>query len=165
MSHEERSSGDFRNRPDGGGAGAGSRRVWLGTVLACACITQLGCSGGDTIPTYPVSGRVLVGGEPAAGAFVVFHPTGEAVPDQVRPTAQVQADGSFALATNDAADGAPAGEYAVTIEWYKLVQKGGEAQAGPNVVPPPYARPESTPIKVTIVENDNPLPPFQIVRK
>jgi hypothetical protein len=122
-----------------------------------------GCGGSQPVATYPVKGKVLVGGEPAAGAFVVFHPRGGApAPGVEKPTAQVGADGSFQLTTFDAADGAPSGPYTVTVEWYRLVGKGNDVQAGPNVVPPEYGKPESTPIQVTVSEGDNALEPFQI---
>lgn len=151
--------------PPGGLAAGNGRRVALGALaLALAAgLGLVGCSSGeDRTPTYPVSGRVFVDDEPAAGAFVVFHPVGPASADTGRPTAQVRPDGSFVLTTFDEADGAPAGPYAVTVEWRKLIQKGGEAQAGPNVVPAEYSRPASTPLQVSVAEVPNTLEDFRI---
>lgn len=142
------------------------RRRGLGSRALALCATlglAVGCSSDDGRPeTYPVAGQVQVGGEPAAGAFVVFHPAGTVTEEFNKPTAQVKSDGSFELTTFDEADGAPAGEYAVTVEWRKLVDQGGDVQAGPNVVPDTYARADSTPLKVTVAENPNTLDPFQI---
>jgi hypothetical protein len=69
---------------------------------------------------------------------------------------------ALALVACGGDDGAPAGEYAVTDEWWKLVQAGGEAVPGPNVIPAPFARPDSSPLKVTIAEGENTLPAFRI---
>ena len=102
----------------------------------------------SSIPTFPVTGKVLVGQEPASGAFVVFHPIAGEKSTFDRPRAQVRPDGSFEVTTFLDGDGAPAGKYAVTVEWRKLIRAGGEAVAGPNVVPDPYGNPTSTPLKV-----------------
>ncbi|QDV39436.1 hypothetical protein [Tautonia plasticadhaerens] len=139
------------------------RGRWFQALAVCVGLGVAGCSSGDGEATYPVSGRVVVGGEPAAGAFLVFHPTSGSVPAEAgRPAAQVRSDGSFDLTTFDESDGAPAGDYAVTVEWRKLIHNGAEAVAGPNVVPAEYGRPESTPLKVTVVEGENPPAEFQI---
>lgn len=143
-------------------------RLAFGMALALGTI---GCSGGEGHPpTYPVKGRVEVGGEPAAGAFVVFHraggdaqaKAGEGADALERPTAQVKADGSFVVTTYEEADGAPAGDYSVTVEWRKLIKKGTEALAGPNVVPKNYGSADTTPLKVTVKPGENDEAVFQI---
>lgn len=89
-------------------------------VLAILILCAPSC-GSNRPPCYPVHGEVFVGqGEkrtPAAGAVVVFHPTVPASDEVPRPTARVGEDGKFALTTYVKGDGAPAGEYAITIEW------------------------------------------------
>ncbi|QDV39143.1 hypothetical protein [Tautonia plasticadhaerens] len=138
----------------------------IGRLLAPVALAALGlagCSSGDRVATYPVAGRVVVGGEPAAGAFVVFHPVAAPVAEGAgNPSAQVRRDGSFALTTFDEADGAPAGDYAVTVQWRKLIRNGADALPGPDIVPPDYARPETTPLKAIVVEGENPSAEFRI---
>src|SRR5262249_54854372 len=122
-------------------------------------------SRGETaIPTYPVRGEVHVQGQVASGAFVVFHPlnASNSNGEETRSTAQVGPDGKFQLTTFGDHDGAPEGDYAVTVEWYKLVGKGSEVQRGPNVVPAKYGKPETTPLRLTVRPGDNVLEPFQI---
>jgi hypothetical protein len=111
-------------------------------------------SQGDRPAVYPISGRVLVAGAPAVGASVIFHPLG-ASPDALRPTATVAPDGSFAVGTFARGDGAPAGEYAVTIEWRKLIAEGDELRPGPNVAAPEYAAAASTPLRATVAAGEN----------
>jgi hypothetical protein len=67
---------------------------------------------------FPVTGRVLLNGKAVPHAFVVFHPV---VLDSanVRPHAQADGNGSFLLSTYDDRDGAPAGEYRITVQQYK----------------------------------------------
>jgi hypothetical protein len=87
----------------------------LGLLLCPAC--QKGSQ------YYPVRGRVLVGGKPAEGALVVFHAAEDSELRALKPSARVEADGSFTLRSYDPqlcptpADGAPAGEYRVRVSW------------------------------------------------
>src|SRR5215472_1146311 len=93
------------------------RRLLLLPIL----IVCVPACGSNRPPCYPVRGEVFVGKgkarKPAAGAVVVFHPTASAAGDVPRPTAHVGEDGTFELTTYVKGDGAPAGEYAITIEW------------------------------------------------
>jgi len=62
-------------------------------------------------PTFPVTGEVTFRGSPVAGAHVTFHPREEG------PAAfgVTDDDGNFTLQTYSEADGAPAGDYTVTV--------------------------------------------------
>ncbi|MFO0890638.1 MAG: hypothetical protein U0790_16025 [Isosphaeraceae bacterium] len=156
--------------------GNGSRSTGI-LVRSCGCAFALllaagslpGCSNADQGATavYPVKGKVTFEGEPASGAFVVFHPKSAAAPggEGQRPSAQVKPDGSFEVTTRSQADGAPAGDYAVTVQWNKLVKQGSDATPGPNVIPPDYTKPDTTPIKVSVKQSSNELNPFEITRK
>ncbi len=66
----------------------------------------------------PVRGQVFAERtEPAAGALVVFHPVEADVEPTLRPVAYVDEAGNFELTTYDRGDGAPSGEYVITVEW------------------------------------------------
>jgi hypothetical protein len=77
------------------------------------------CSkGGAKKAVYPVHGRVVdSANQPAVGALLIFHPVEPDPNDLNKPRAYVEADGSFALTTHTKGDGAPEGEYLVSIEW------------------------------------------------
>lgn len=139
--------------------GLGARVLVLGSAL-----TALACSGGDDrVPVFPVEGKLLFKGKPAPGAFVVFHPADrDPKVAAVRPSAQVSPDGSFRLTTYEAQDGAPASDYVVTVEWRKLVGKGNDVIAGPNVIPSKYGRPETSDLKFKVARGPNVLPPLEI---
>jgi hypothetical protein len=151
-------------------AGVAPTRAWVrrpvrsGTALlslGAALLTGACAKDEARIPVYPVHGQIRFEGKPAPGATVIFHPVEDAG-DDFRPTGQVGPDGSFSLSTYDKDDGAPAGDYTVTVEWRKLVTKGEEAEAGPNVIPDRYGQPGKTPLKATVTEAPNELPPLQL---
>ena len=82
-------------------------------------------------PTFAVTGRVTLDGRPAEHATVVLHPIGVSGPEVVKPRGTVKTDGSFTLTTYAGDDGAPAGDYRVTVELWL---------AGPRADEPPANR-------------------------
>jgi hypothetical protein len=80
-------------------------------------ILQSGC-GKAPRETYPVNGQVVSGAarKPAVGAIVYCHPVDKQDEPGV-PHGQVDAAGRFTLTTRTAGDGAPAGDYIITIVW------------------------------------------------
>ena len=126
-------------------------------------LTLGGCSQAPSgaVPTFPVKGQVTYRGVPAAGAFVTLHPK-VAAPDVPTPRASVARDGSLELTTFNGGDGAPEGEYVVTVQWYKPVRQAGDLVAGPNVIPAKYASPKTSPLVIKVAANDNVLPPIQL---
>ncbi len=141
-------------------------------LLLCAVAVALlgpGCSGkGDREPVYPVQGRVLYDGKPVPNALVVFHPVGKKGKDAPRPRAQAGPDGTFKLTTYDADDGAPVGEYTVTVEWWlsTATRKSVEGESSPpvNRLPARYARAQTSGLRVRVGETTGQLPAFQLRR-
>ena len=126
------------------------------TVLCCGS-----CARNDgRVPVFPVRGRVLVGDKPATKAFVVLHPIGAQDPQALRPYGHAGADGSFKLTTYEADDGAPAGEYLVTVVW--LAPGGGEDP--PDLLKGRYRNPDSSPLKATVQKAPTDLAPFKLSR-
>jgi hypothetical protein len=96
-------------------------------IVVCGAAFLGGCGSGQK-PAVPVQGQLFYkNSQPTAGAVVVFHPIpADPSPTAIKPTGEVQVDGSFTLTTYKADDGAPAGEYAVTVFWL-------EKKAGPKL--------------------------------
>lgn len=63
---------------------------------------------------HSVEGKLLVADRPASGARLAFHPVDGGV---LRPVGVADSDGVFFLTTYSVGDGAPAGEYVVTVLW------------------------------------------------
>ena len=139
-------------------------------LLATSIAAAIGCSksrDSNQLPVFPVTGHLSVNGQTPNGAFVVLHPkngTGTAPNGEVvHPRAVVKPDGSFVIGTYGADDGAPPGEYSMTIEWRKIVRSSdGSPVLGPNVVPVKYARPQSSPVSIMIAEKSNELDPIKV---
>lgn len=141
------------------------RGVLLG-LGAAACGVSLGCGGAEgRVPVFPAGGKVTVGGEVPEGALVILYPAKAGGENELRPRGTVKADGSFKLTTYDAEDGAPAGDYSATIAWNKLIKRGSDFVAGPNIVPPQYASKDASPWKIQIKEGSNELPEQAITIK
>jgi hypothetical protein len=106
-------------------------RRGLLAAIALAAGFAAGCGNNGQKPTYPVQGQLLYKGtEPAVGAMVVFNPIpADPSPTAIKPLGEVKEDGSFALTTYKADDGAPAGEYDVTVIW---LQKPTGPRLGEN---------------------------------
>jgi hypothetical protein len=107
-------------------------------------------------------GKVLMDGQPARGATVVFHPTDVLDKDVVYPTGKVNMDGSFRLTSYDPLDGAHAGRYAVTVSWMEPPTVGDED--GKLLVNKRYLSPASSGLSAEVRAGANELAPFNLVK-
>jgi hypothetical protein len=137
-------------------------------AVAIASIALVGC-GEQIDPTrlavFPAKGQISFKGQAPVGASIVLFPKTTAPKGSdaplVCPRGRVQTDGTFALTSYKADDGAPAGEYSVTLEWHKLVKApDGQPDLGPNLLPAQFSRPEKSPLVVKIAAGTNTLPPI-----
>lgn len=133
-------------------------------ILASTSLVLLvfaGC-GERGIHTVPVSGKVIVQGQPAVGAQVVLHPVGRNTDQPYSAVGKVQEDGTFKISSTGKDDGAPPGQYVATVQWFKLVQTDGGAGPGPNVIPREYGDPARSPFRVTVQDSPTVLPPLEV---
>jgi hypothetical protein len=136
----------------------------IALAVALAVAMTVGCSEAkpQRVAVHPASGTLTFKGQPAPGAFVTLHPRTPVGEDVPAPRANVEKDGTFKLTTFVGNDGAPEGEYTVTVRWYKLIQKGSDVSQGPDVIPAKYTRPESSNLTVRIAAGQNSLPPIKL---
>jgi hypothetical protein len=92
-------------------------------ALAIVCLHLCSCAEEtpDRKPTFPVTGRVQVDGQPAAQLSIACHDVKGV--DPLHPTvssAITDQDGKFAVSTYQSGDGLPEGEYVLTFAWGKL---------------------------------------------
>jgi hypothetical protein len=139
--------------------------AWI--VLAALSLVAAGCGSAqdpNRLPVFPAAGKISFKGAVPDGAYVALHsktkvkaPNGQ----EVIPTAQVKPDGTFNLSSYAAADGAPAGDYKLTIEWHKTIKPvGGDPTLGPNLLPQQYSKADSSPVEVVIATGPNELKPI-----
>ena len=119
------------------------------------------------LPTisYPVHGQVLEGSNrPAVGALVIFHPVDTSDPKPAKPLAYVDEKGAFALTTYEKGDGAPEGEYVVTIQWRpKSTNPFNANKEGEDRLHGRYSDPKTSSFRFKIGRRaDNVLPAIQL---
>jgi hypothetical protein len=124
-----------------------------------------GCASRGRKRVHPVRGRILVNGQPAAQAQVVLHPpeaAGEAAAEVVKPTGQTDEEGYFSLTSYAQSDGAPEGDYAVSVTWFRVASRGKNDVVRYNALPQRYASPQTSLLKVSIQKDTRELPPLQL---
>lgn len=137
-------------------------RLSLALTGGLLCVALAGCgSKGPTL--YPVTGKVTsADGKPLANATVVFHPTGTADANFVKPRGKTDADGKFSLTTTTTDDGAPSGEYRVTVEQWLAGARPDDPPA--NRLPATYAAPDKSGLTATVGTGPTDLQPFVVKR-
>ena len=138
------------------------RSFLLVLVVSFCCMSCSSSSSGLS----PVQGKVLYKDEPIKGATVTFHPKGATDINTIRPIGVTKEDGTFAVTTG-ADEGAPPGDYVVTLICSEeVVPKGGKQAI--STAPPErrdrfqgaYSNLASSTIKVTVKKGPNQLEPF-----
>jgi hypothetical protein len=150
---------------------------WLLMLAAViGSLVQVGC--GNPPGLYPVYGKVLHKGEPAAGAVVYFHHEGPGASAAAAiPFGIVEDDGSFNLTCDNQGNGCPPGKYAVLVEWrdgtgdgvipvkttgkIKLVKRS-RVRSGPDRLKGRYFDITKPLLHVEVLPQSNPLPPFEL---
>jgi hypothetical protein len=127
-------------------------------ALVCA-------SCGKSNGLYPVTGKVLVKGEPAVGASVTFVRKGGVEPfSEKMPQGTVNEDGTFVL-FGPTGKGALPGQYIVLVEWKEGAGKVAGRSPGlsaPDRLQKKYLDPEHPLLAATIEAKSNTLPPFDL---
>ncbi len=151
-------------------------------VTYCLCLVStwcLGC-GSSTDRGYihhdeelfPVSGQVLFEGKPASNASITFHRTesGPAVETEsgeegapLNPRGTCDKAGKFQLFTYALGDGAPAGDFVVTVSWQDPENRGRDDNY-PELLPKRYQDPKTSGLKVQLKQGHNVLPAFELKR-
>jgi hypothetical protein len=143
-----------------------TRRRALALIAAGLVSLLPGCRKSARKPVYPVRGQVLYRGRPTAHALVTFHPLEDDGPAAVRPVAEADEQGRFTLTTYAAGDGAPEGEYRVTVQWLLASRSQfpgqGDDYVTSNYLPDRYGRPDTSGLQATVVPGDNELPTFEL---
>lgn len=118
----------------------------------------------DRAVVYAAVGKVELEGAPLANAAIFLHPVAEKDPPVPHPRATAGDDGAFVLGTYGKNDGAPAGEYKVTVQCFQKLSMA-EMESGRlprNLLPARYAKAETTNLTVQIKEGDNQLPTIKL---
>ena len=135
----------------------GHRCLFLSGIVI---VLAAGCARVADVPVYPVQAQVLLNGDPLAEAGVVFHPLDQS---QRSLSAYSNAQGEIRLTTRQPNDGAPAGDYEITVEFRELVSEGDElVRNGPNLLPARYSHTATANLRCTIRPGLNQLESWRL---
>ncbi len=114
----------------------------------------LGCAkdlpqGPPRKPTFPVTGLVLVDGQPVEILEISCHDVKRiGTDDSVIVTAYTDAQGKFELASYVAGDGVPEGDYVLTFLWGEM-NILSRSYGGPDKLKDRYKSPQESKVKFT----------------
>jgi hypothetical protein len=137
----------------------GNKIFFLVMVLtATAAVGGCGKKDPNLPDLVPVTGTVKLDGQPLSEAVVFFSPVGETRGTQA--FGKTDSRGRYSLSSRHMGEGAPVGEYRVTIG--KAVAPDGSTAGGKNfdpmttptrqILPAKYSHPSSTILKATVRE-------------
>ena len=137
-------------------------RILAGSFVAACLVASAGCGNSDI---YPVQGKVLYRGQPAAGATITFVRKGavDRLTEQT-PQGVVGEDGSFSLSSPIGAGAAP-GEYAVLVEWKTgagRIKGRSPGLNAPDRLHRRYLDPTHPLLTATVEQKSNTLPTFEL---
>jgi hypothetical protein len=127
-----------------------------------------GCSGDPNMPKLgKVHGKVTYKGKPVESGTVTFNPVpGKGGETGQNASGEIESDGSYVMTTFNTGDGAILGQHIVAVV---VREKGSENQGKPKpdgtidytmpkiVTPTKYASVETSPLRCTVREGDNPF--------
>jgi hypothetical protein len=120
-----------------------------GLFIACALLVT-GCGGPKRKPVFTTEGKVLLSnGSPAVNVTVFLHPPATD-PDPLRPIGVTDETGTFKLTSYDANDGAPAGEYVVTLMYEPLDSPLFRKKVKKPEIPVAYTKTDSSPLRAKV---------------
>jgi hypothetical protein len=140
-----------------------------GSLTACLVLLVAGFRSNlfarsDRVAVHPAQGRAEWEGRPIPNATIFLHPVWVKEPAFPRPRATVKEDGTFVLGTYAKDDGAPAGEYRMTIQWFSRRDRKDDGRFLDNALPAKYARAETSDLTVRIQPDKNEIPALRLTR-
>lgn len=124
----------------------------------------LGCAEESSfkspVPVFPTFGKILYQGKPLAGIILLFHSTD--VNQKIKSQATTDEDGKFVATTFKTADGAPEGDYTITLTVSSNESDSAREDAaterksrkeGQVRFPSKYQNPATSSLKVKVTKN------------
>lgn len=122
-------------------------------LIVASCLLLSSCREEQPFrkATYPVTGKVTVDGAAPGSAIQVFCENVAGM-DSEHPTysqTETREDGTFSIATYEAGDGVPEGDYVITFVWqdYNLMAR---QYGGPDKLKKRYSDPKTSEFKITV---------------
>jgi hypothetical protein len=119
-----------------------------------------GCSGQDwRAELLPLSGKLLINGQPHEGIYVILVSTGGHVDiRESRPWGVTDHEGNYQLTTYERGDGGPHGDFSVTVRW-PVVRHRVDSE---DRLFEKFSSPQNSVMTFTIDKNTKALPPIEL---
>ena len=106
----------------------------------------------------PFKGVVVVQGKQADNSQVMLHPVDPKIMEglEIKPMGLAGPDGKFAITSYVTGDGAPAGDYVVTVEWRDKAE-GAFDSGTPDKLGGRYADPTTSTLRTKVEKKTNEL--------
>lgn len=130
--------------------------VTLVMVLLASCAQE------GHPPLHPVHGQAFFHKKPATEAVIVLRPVSPGPLQNTLPHGTVGPDGSFQIETYMANDGAPVGEYIVTVTWPHTRTEPTGDLVTIDRLKGRFADPAQSRWKIVVQEGSNTLETFQL---
>jgi hypothetical protein len=139
------------------------RAVFLAFTLV-GLITIAACKDDGRVKVYPVQGKVLVRGTPAEGAQVLFYlaSNDSTKPRMPIPNATTDNQGVFKLTSYQPNDGAPEGEYKVSVVWPEPPPPGAHEASSMDRLAGRYSNPQKSNLSAKVEKGGGEIPPFDL---
>jgi hypothetical protein len=160
----------------GGFSGCRRRCAVIAAIALFAATAFTGCGKktapaikGAKLPVFPVKGKLMMDGKPMVAAAIVFNPVTKFPPGaaQNQPRATADENGDFTVWTYGDGDGAPAGDYKITISW-KGEEGAGLTDGGRGEIdekaPRDFWNVRTSKIRVKVKEEPNALPTWDLAQ-
>jgi hypothetical protein len=140
------------------------------SAVVLVLVTLASCGGGPNAPkAYPVKGKILVNGQPANECEITLNRiSGPELPTPVTPSGLTDQNGEYQLTSYYGGDGAPDGEYVITVVWRERTGLAKTEFGGPDKLGGAYGKAEKNkylPGFVVKVEGKPlELPPLQLTQ-
>ncbi len=137
-------------------------RLAFGVLLIAGLAVLPGCGDGRE-RCYRVTGEIYVDGKPAADCFLYLQPAeGTADPKRPHPFGRTDENGSFAVSSYVAGDGAPPGDYVLTFKWPEPSGTFKQQFDGPDRLKQKYADPAKSEYHIKVEKKDNAFPRYEL---
>jgi hypothetical protein len=140
---------------------------WFVFAGIAGLVSACGGPSEERVPVYRTTGKITFEDKPLIGATVLFQKT-EGDSKVPNPLATTTEDGSFTLHTYEPDDGAPAGDYLISVTIRPPNRDSGSGyskkkfEAPPEILQGRYADPKTSGLKATIKTGENTLEPFNL---
>ena len=139
----------------------------LAALVACYFFLPASLFGtSDQVRVFPAHGKAEFAGKPMVNATIFLNPVGTKEAQFPNPRGVVTEDGTFVLGTYGKDDGAPAGEYKVTVQWFKPAANTGKEGLAPpiSILPPRYGKADLSGLTARVQEGENEIPVLKLSR-